>query len=552
MITEALLLDKIKALISGYQNKGHYLYGKSDSQVASILQSYLSSYLNESKQLIIEKNWKPPGVDPVKTYSGTKFPSEKYKNTFLKFKQELKDNFGINVKSTSAYRDAYNQARIMYVNWCQKSKNLRRTGETDQSLLRRRRKYLIDLYAADGTVGKLADIFDKYWLQSHDSRDWISDKQLTAALAEAEKLLKNNPVSLHQAKQAVDIVGYGAGNIKKILDFVKSGKSKYAKKALYEKDHFHIVLNVDYQDDSDIEVSKTADDAGFRQEPAGTLRRGSILKKITVNPDQAGFKQLPVLRYGKTGDEVKKVQQKLIDIYGDDILSKYGVDGRYGIETISAVKKFQKDNPPLKVDGIVGPNTYEKLNIDFQTESVMEMISNNPKFRKILIEETRRAQRLLFEYNEEQTWDSMTDDQKHDALLAVDDDMGPDIADEYTNMSWLRIPDVITNRVDLRPYMKQQPDRRSMMHVRSLIRGIKSRAQEDANAAKFVKAYLAKTMAQNVEDLTSQQVEDLMFKLHDFQASLSNFVAPTPEEQEQSSQAAYNYYKSMPGNWKGD
>ena len=59
-------------------------------------------------------------------------------------------------------------------------------------------------------------------------------------------------------------------------------------------------------------------------------------------------------------------------------------------------------------------------------------------------------------------------------------------------------------------------------------------------------------MAQNVEDLTSQQVEELMFKLHEFQASLSDFVAPTPEEQEQSKQSAYNYYQSMPGNWKGD
>lgn len=178
--------------------------------------------------------------------------------------------------------------------------------------------------------------------------------------------------------------------------------------------------------------------------------------------------------------------------------------------------------------------------------------ANNKKHVQILREELKRAQSIILEYNEEKTWDSMTDEQKHNALLAVDDDMGPDIADEYTNMSWLRIPDVITNRVDLRPYMKQQPDRRTMMHIRSLIRGIKSRAKEDANAAKFVKAYLAKTMAQNVEDLTSQQVEDLMFKLHDFQASLSKFVPPTPEEQEQSSQAAYNYYKSMPGNWKGD
>ena len=178
--------------------------------------------------------------------------------------------------------------------------------------------------------------------------------------------------------------------------------------------------------------------------------------------------------------------------------------------------------------------------------------ANNKKHVEILREELHRAKRIIREYNEEETWNNMTDPERSQALLSVDDDMGPDFADEFTDTPWLKIPDVITNRIDLRPYMKQQPDRRSMMHTRSLIRGIKSRAQEDANAAKFVKAYLAKTMAQNVEDLTSQQVEDLMFKLHDFQASLSNFVAPTPEEQEQSSQTAYNYYKSMPGNWKGD
>ncbi len=178
--------------------------------------------------------------------------------------------------------------------------------------------------------------------------------------------------------------------------------------------------------------------------------------------------------------------------------------------------------------------------------------TNNKKHVEILREELHRAKRIIREYNEEETWNSMSDPERSQALLSADDDMGPDFADEFTDTPWLKIPDVITNRIDLRPYMKQQPDRRSMMHTRSLIRGIKSRVQEDANAAKFVKAYLAKTMAQNVEDLTSQQVEELMFKLHEFQASLSDFVAPTPEEQEQSKQSAYNYYQSMPGNWKGD
>jgi len=95
MITEALL-DKIKALISGYKQPAHPLYGKSDKEVAEVIKSMVSGYLTESKQLIVEKNWKPPGVDPAKTYSGTRFPSKNYKNTFLKFKQELKDIGSIN------------------------------------------------------------------------------------------------------------------------------------------------------------------------------------------------------------------------------------------------------------------------------------------------------------------------------------------------------------------------------------------------------------------------------------------------------------------------
>ena len=72
------------------------------------------------------------------------------------------------------------------------------------------------------------------------------------------------------------------------------------------------------------------------------------------------------------------------------------------------------------------------------------------------------------------------------------------------------------------------------MFTRSLMRGINNRVKEDSNAAKFVKAYLGKTLANQVEDLTSEQVKDLMNKLHDFQASLSKFVAPSSQDIEQS------------------
>ena len=41
-------------------------------------------------------------------------------------------------------------------------------------------------------------------------------------------------------------------------------------------------------------------------------------------------------------------------------LPKYGADGSFGNETLTAVKAFQKDHK-LTVDGIVGPKTWAEL-----------------------------------------------------------------------------------------------------------------------------------------------------------------------------------------------
>ena len=46
----------------------------------------------------------------------------------------------------------------------------------------------------------------------------------------------------------------------------------------------------------------------------------------------------------------------------------------------------------------------------------MKNFEQHPLYRKILKEETRRARRLIFEYNEEQIWNLMTDTEKEDAL----------------------------------------------------------------------------------------------------------------------------------------
>lgn len=64
------------------------------------------------------------------------------------------------------------------------------------------------------------------------------------------------------------------------------------------------------------------------------------------------------LSYGSSGDEVKKLQQSLINAGYD--LGSSGADGVFGDLTQAAVKKYQQDNG-LDVDGIAGTNTLGKL-----------------------------------------------------------------------------------------------------------------------------------------------------------------------------------------------
>lgn len=61
-----------------------------------------------------------------------------------------------------------------------------------------------------------------------------------------------------------------------------------------------------------------------------------------------------ILRKGSVGPEVKSLQKKLLQI--GYYLGSYGADGDYGDATVTAVRKFQKDNS-LAIDGEAGPNT---------------------------------------------------------------------------------------------------------------------------------------------------------------------------------------------------
>ncbi len=67
---------------------------------------------------------------------------------------------------------------------------------------------------------------------------------------------------------------------------------------------------------------------------------------------------LPVLRKGSSGKPVKALQI-LLDYFGYNI-GKCGIDGDFGSDTNSAVRKFQKDSG-IEIDGIVGKDTWSNL-----------------------------------------------------------------------------------------------------------------------------------------------------------------------------------------------
>lgn len=173
---------------------------------------------------------------------------------------------------------------------------------------------------------------------------------------------------------------------------------------------------------------------------------------------------------------------------------------------------------------------------------------NNKKHLVILKEELIRARQLMESYNEESIWNAMSDPERSQALMSADDDMGPDFADEFTDTPWLKIPDVVTNRIDLRSYAKQDAEKLSRQDFMSKsmdMRGMSNQSKENDAYKRFIEAYLKKQNIQidynqsrplykALNQLSKDQVRDLFFKAHEFRASMSNFVPPTPEEEADS------------------
>jgi hypothetical protein len=84
---------------------------------------------------------------------------------------------------------------------------------------------------------------------------------------------------------------------------------------------------------------------------------------------------------------------------------------------------------------------------------------NNPRHRKILQEELKRASRLIREYDESKIWKEMPEMLRIAALHSFDKEKGEYAADDYAEQDdWKKIPAIVTNSINLRDFDTSKVD----------------------------------------------------------------------------------------------
>lgn len=131
-----------------------------------------------------------------------------------------------------------------------------------------------------------------------------------------------------------------------------------------------------------------------------------------------------ILRKGSAGPEVKSLQKKLLQI--GYYLGSYGADGDYGDATVTAVRKFQKDNS-LAVDGEAGPNTLAAV------DKILPIVQQE---QKTIANRLRQAQSTDFSVQPIIDWaENERNYTEKDSLIDLDDKTKNAGDDNYTKYS---------------------------------------------------------------------------------------------------------------------
>lgn len=173
-----------------------------------------------------------------------------------------------------------------------------------------------------------------------------------------DKYHRKSKNSLHPRGKALDFTVKPTrfnSQVEKILMDFRSNNPGFKYVNEYDKrsknwtgGHFHI----SYDEGVDIINVNTPKSIGSPI-PVGMIQ---TTKSIDI-PEIEGI-DFRILGRGSRGKDVEFVQGILDDLGYD--LGSYGIDGKFGSSTANAVKQYQKDKE-LKVDGIVGPETYGSL-----------------------------------------------------------------------------------------------------------------------------------------------------------------------------------------------
>jgi hypothetical protein len=157
----------------------------------------------------------------------------------------------------------------------------------------------------------------------------------------------------------------------------------------------------------------------------------------------------------------------------------------------------------------------------------------NPNHMRILKEEITRARRILREYNEADIWKRLTVTQREELLSSIDDEMGPDFADEYAETDWLQIPDAITNRIDISRYTAdyaKDVDKSAMTYARGILEIIfdKDRFKNTKQLQDFIAKKIGSTStdAESMKMALMQYARDNSAKMMDLNIETQRMAVP--------------------------